>query len=98
MPPQQDHTEENADRPTARDRQEEELKMPLLSIIIRLLVSCIPGYIADKKGRSFTGYYLTGVLLSPLLSLIIALCVSDLYKREDKKPETPVQDHDDTEQ
>ena len=49
-----------------------------------LLLALIPGFIASKKGRSFIGWYIFSVLLSPLIGLIVVLCLgeSDEKRRE----------------
>lgn len=49
-----------------------------------LLLALIPGLIASKKGRSFIGWYIFSVLLSPLIGLIVVLCLgeSDEKRRE----------------
>lgn len=42
------------------------------------LWALIPGFIARKKGRSFWGYYFLSFLISPLITMIITLCVKNL--------------------
>ena len=51
------------------------MKIPALIGIA--LWALIPGFIAKKKYRSFWGYYFLSFLISPLITMIIALCVSD---------------------
>ena len=48
-----------------------------VSIIALALLALIPGFIAKQKGRSFFGYYFGSFLISPLITTIIALCVSN---------------------
>ena len=43
-----------------------------------LLFALIPGFIARKKGRSFLGYYLLSLVITPLITFIITLCLSNL--------------------
>ncbi len=40
------------------------------------LWALIPGFIANKKGRNFWGYYFLSFLISPLITMIITLCLS----------------------
>ena len=42
------------------------------------LLALIPGFLAQKRGRHFWGYYLLSFLLSPLFSAIVVLCLEDL--------------------
>ena len=51
------------------------------------LLALIPGFIARGKGRSFWGYYFLSFLVTPLISIIVTLCVSNLNKPAEKKPE-----------
>lgn len=46
---------------------------PLIGIALWAL---IPGFIAKKKGRNFWGYYFLSFLISPLITMIIAICLS----------------------
>ena len=46
-------------------------------IILFLLFALIPGIIASKKGRSFIGWYIFSILLSPLIGLIVILCLGE---------------------
>ncbi|MBR2309841.1 MAG: hypothetical protein IKA47_04830 [Oscillospiraceae bacterium] len=48
------------------------------AIIGMALWALIPGFIAKGKGRSFWGYYFLSFLLSPLVAMIITLCLSNL--------------------
>lgn len=49
------------------------------------LWAVLPGYIAEGKGRSFWGFYFLSFLISPLVTTIIALCLS-----KEKKVFVPV--------
>lgn len=51
--------------------------MEIYTIIGIALWALVPGFIAKKKCRSFWGYYFLSFLISPLITIIIALCVSD---------------------
>ena len=55
------------------------------SLIGIALWALIPGFIARKKGRSFGAYYFLSFLVSPLITMIIALCVKNL--NEESLPE-----------
>ncbi len=55
------------------------------SIIGIALWALIPGFIARKKGRSFLGYYFLSFVITPLITTIITLCLSNLNAIE--KPE-----------
>lgn len=57
------------------------------SLIGIALWALIPGFIARKKGRSFWGYYFLSFLISPLITMIITLCVKNL--NEEYRPEQP---------
>lgn len=46
-------------------------------IVIWLALCLIPAYIASQKGRSGAGYFLLGVVLSPLIALIVVVLVSN---------------------
>lgn len=59
--------------------------MEIGSLIGIALWALIPGFIARKKGRSFWGYYFLSFLISPLITMIIALCVKNL--NEEYRPE-----------
>ena len=52
--------------------------MEIGSLIGIALWALIPGFIARKKGRNFWGYYFLSFLISPLITMIIALCVKNL--------------------
>lgn len=52
--------------------------MEIGSLIGIALWALIPGFIAKKKGRSFWGYYFLSFLISPLITMIITLCVKNL--------------------
>ncbi len=47
--------------------------MDVVIVILWLFFSVIAGVIADKKGRSFFGYLLLSIILSPLIGIIGAL-------------------------
>ncbi|MBR3016773.1 MAG: hypothetical protein IKH57_06800 [Clostridia bacterium] len=55
------------------------------SIIGIALWALIPGFIARKKGRSFLGHYFLSFVITPLITTIITLCLSNLNAIE--KPE-----------
>lgn len=40
------------------------------------LWALIPGFIARSKGRNFWGYYFLSFVISPLITIIITLCLS----------------------
>lgn len=46
-------------------------------LLLLLLLALIPGFIASKKGRSFIGWYIFSILLSPLIGLIVVLCLGE---------------------
>ena len=48
------------------------------------LWALIPGFVARKKGRSFWGYYFLSFLISPLITMIITFCLSNLNKTSEK--------------
>ena len=48
--------------------------MQLIGIALWAL---IPAFMAQKKGRSFFGFYVLSLLISPLITMIIAACVSN---------------------
>jgi len=41
------------------------------------------GAVASNKGRSFIGFFLLAIFISPIIALIIVLCVRDLKNKED---------------
>lgn len=45
------------------------------------LWALIPGFIASKKGRSFIGYFFLSFLISPLITIIVTLCLKNLNKQ-----------------
>lgn len=47
----------------------------MASLIGIALWALIPGFIAKKKGRNFWGYYFLSFLISPLITMIITLCL-----------------------
>ncbi len=50
------------------------------SLIGIALWALIPGFIAQKKGRSFAAYFFLCFVITPLVTTIITLCVSNLNK------------------
>ena len=50
-------------------------------IIGILLWALVPGFIARSKGRSFWGYFFLSLLITPLITMIITLCLSNLKKQ-----------------
>lgn len=46
-----------------------------------LLWALVPGFIALVKGRSFLAYYLLSLLITPLVTMIITICLSNLNKQ-----------------
>lgn len=50
------------------------------TIIGIALWALIPGFIAKKKGRSFWGYYFLSFVITPLVTMIITLCLKDRNK------------------
>ena len=42
------------------------------------LWALIPGFIAKKKGRSFWGYYFLSFLITPLVTMIITVCLKTI--------------------
>ncbi len=48
------------------------------SLIGIALWALIPGFIAKKKGRSFAAYFFLSFLITPLITMIVALCVKNL--------------------
>ena len=54
-----------------------------MAIIGIALWALIPGFIAKKKGRNFWGYYFLSFLISPLITMIIAICVSKKCEEND---------------
>lgn len=54
----------------------------VLTLLFYVFISLIPAFIADHKGRSFGGYYFLSLLVSPLIAIIVTLCVSNVNKSE----------------
>ncbi len=50
----------------------------MVQIIGIALWALIPGFVAKKKGRNFWGYYFLSFLISPLITMIITFCLSNL--------------------
>ena len=46
-------------------------------LIAFLLIGLVPAFIAKNKGRSFMGWYVISILLSPLIGLIAILCLGE---------------------
>ena len=46
-------------------------------IIIWVVLAFFVGYLANEKGRSFFGYFILALILSPLLGFIILLVVGE---------------------
>lgn len=59
---------------------EDVMKINWSSVIGIALWALIPGFVARKKGRSFAAYYFLSFLITPLITMIVALCVKDLNK------------------
>ena len=56
----------------------------LLSLVFLALWALIPGFIAKRKDRSFFWFFVLSFLISPLIAIIIASCVSN--KRREYVP------------
>lgn len=65
--------------------------MEFLLIVFWLACAVGVGMLANSKGRSFWGYALLSIITSPILGLVVALLVSDLYKEAAKKQEQATQ-------
>ena len=52
----------------------------IVAIIASMLWSLIPGFMAQKKGRNFWGYYFLSFLITPLITIIIVACLSNISK------------------
>ena len=50
------------------------------------LWALIPGFVAKTKGRNFWGWYFLSFLISPLITMIITFCLSNIA--ENKETET----------
>ena len=46
------------------------------------LWALLPGFLAAKKSRSFVAYYFLSFIISPLITTIIVLCLSDVTSHE----------------
>lgn len=58
----------------------------LVTFIGIALWALVPGFIAQKKGRSFAGYYFLSFLISPLIAMIITFCLKDInYEHENSQ-------------
>jgi len=51
--------------------------------IIWLALCILSGVLANRRGRSFIGFFLISFLLSPLVGFIAVLCVKDLSKEKE---------------
>lgn len=58
--------------------------MNYASLIGIALWALIPGFIAKRKGRNFWGYFFLSFLISPLITMIITLCLSRIDNSIDK--------------
>ena len=47
------------------------------------LWALIPGFVAKKKGRNFWGWYFLSFLISPLITMIITLCLSNISENKE---------------
>ena len=56
----------------------------LLSLVFLALWALIPGFIAKRKDRSFFWFFMLSFLISPIIAIIIASCVSN--KRREYVP------------
>ena len=45
----------------------------------------IPGFVAKKKGRNFWGWYFLSFLISPLITMIITFCLSNISENIETK-------------
>jgi len=52
-------------------------------ILLYLVFCLVPGIIASDKGRSFWGFFLLSLLLSPIIGIIFAL-IAIPYRKEIK--------------
>lgn len=53
------------------------------------LWALLPGFIAKNRGRSFWGYYFLSFLITPLLTTIITVCLSNCSQSKEKWPGEP---------
>jgi len=60
----------------------------MAQIIGIALWALIPGFVAKKKGRNFWGYYFLSFLISPLITMIITFCLSNLNEAKPIEPTT----------
>lgn len=47
------------------------------------LWALIPGFIAKAKGRSFWGFYFLSFVITPLITMIITICLSNRNRAEE---------------
>lgn len=57
----------------------------LIYLFINMLIALIPAVMARSRGRSQFGWFLFSVLISPIISIIILLCLGDTEKRRIEK-------------
>lgn len=57
--------------------------MGFVTLLGIALWSLIPGFIAKKKERSFWGYYFLSFLISPLITMIIIICLPKKFEFDD---------------
>jgi RimJ/RimL family protein N-acetyltransferase len=55
----------------------------MASILGIALWALIPGFVAKKKGRNFWGYYFLSFLISPLITMIITFCLSNISDKKE---------------
>ena len=58
----------------------EETRMNWTPIIGIALWALIPGFIAKKKGRSFWGYFFLSFVITPVITMIITIFLSNLNR------------------
>ncbi len=54
----------------------------MAQIIGIALWALIPGFVAKKKGRNFWGWYFLSFVISPLITMIITLCLSNVSENK----------------
>lgn len=64
---------------------EQVIAILLIFLAIIMLISLIPYNMAEKRGRSKTGWWLFSILFSPILGIIILACLGDTDKRRKEK-------------
>lgn len=53
----------------------------LLYLLILFLLSLVPAYMADKRGRSYVGWLIFSMLFSPILGIILVACLGETEER-----------------